>query len=84
VEQASQQLSWRHGALVFNQTTLAAAAQEFNRYNDRKLLVDDPAVAGTRIGGSFDATNVETFARLLHDGFGLKVTEEGKDLRISH
>lgn len=83
VAKAAEEVSWRHGALVFNQTTLAEAAREFNRYNDSKLIVEDPAVAGTRIGGSFDATNVESFARLLHDAFGLEVTAEGDNFRIA-
>lgn len=75
-------LSWRQGLLRFDQTTLAAAAAEFNRYN-RKRLVVEPAAADIRIGGSFEAANVDGFARLLHDGFGLHVLESDGEIRIS-
>lgn len=82
-ERAGRELSWRRGILQFSETTLADAALEFNRYNDRKLVILDPEVAGIRIGGSFEATNVEVFAQLLRDGFGLAVTEDGRTMKIS-
>jgi transmembrane sensor len=75
-------LSWRQGLLTFDQTTLAAAADEFNRYN-RKQLVVEPAAAEIRIGGSFEAANVDGFVRLLHDGFGLNVAESDSEILIS-
>ena len=75
-------LSWRQGLLTFDQTTLAAAADEFNRYN-RKQLVVEPAAAQIRIGGSFEAANVDGFVRLLHDGFGLNVAESDSEILIS-
>ena len=34
-----QRLSWRSGMLVFNQQTLAEAADQFNRYNERQIFV---------------------------------------------
>jgi transmembrane sensor len=75
-------LSWRQGLLTFDQTTLAAAAEEFNRYN-RKRLVVEPAAAEIRIGGSFEAANVDGFVRLLHDSFGLNVAESDGEILIS-
>jgi transmembrane sensor len=76
-------LGWRQGLLIFNQETLAAAAAEFNRYNQKKLVIDGVAVGSTRIGGSFDASNVDAFARLLRDGFGFKVDDSDGEVRIS-
>ena len=82
-QQVTNALGWRNGLLIFSQDTLADAAAEFNRYNGKKLVIDGNAVARTRIGGSFEATNVEAFARLLHDGFGLRVEETDSEVRIS-
>ncbi|HXE84639.1 MAG TPA: FecR domain-containing protein [Gemmatimonadales bacterium] len=82
-EQVQRALSWRSGVLVFDQETLAAAATEFNRYNRKQLVLESAKVAGTRIGGSFEATNVEAFARLLRVGFGFRVTESGSKLRVA-
>ncbi|MFJ3044701.1 FecR family protein [Herbaspirillum chlorophenolicum] len=77
-----RQLSWRQGKLVLDQMTLADAAEEFNRYNNKKLVITDDTVAKIRIGGSFNVDNVEGFARLLSQGFGLKVKNGDKQIEI--
>jgi transmembrane sensor len=76
-------LSWRSGMLVFNQQTLAEAAEQFNRYNARQIMVEGPA-RRIRIGGSFKADNVDVFVLLLHRGFGLSVNEQGDRIVVSH
>lgn len=83
-EQVANDLSWRQGKLVFDQITLAQAAEEFNRYNRQQLVIAEPALAQLRVGGSFAASNVRGFARLLHDGFGLVVSESADEIRISN
>lgn len=75
-QQVQDALSWRRGMLTFDRVTIAEAAAEFNRYNRRQIRVADPAAASIRIGGAFEATNVEAFARLLQSAFGLQVIEE--------
>ncbi len=60
-------LSWRSGFVVFHETALADAVAEFNRYNERKILIQDPALAAMRLSGKFRSTNYETFVRLLED-----------------
>ncbi|MGH8208523.1 MAG: FecR family protein, partial [Steroidobacteraceae bacterium] len=64
-------LSWRSGYLVFHETSLAAAVAEFNRYNTVKLVIEDPTVATTRISGNFRYTDIDSFVRLLEEGFPL-------------
>lgn len=83
VEKVNDALSWRDGRLTFDQVTLADAASEFNRYNRKKLIIADPVAANIRIGGSFDADNVDTFTRLLKQGFGLKVVDDGDSVTVS-
>lgn len=75
-------LAWRDGMLQFDQTPLAAAAEEFNRYNGRKLVVVGQAGI-MPIGGSFRASNVDAFVRLLQDAYGLRVEHAGNEIRIS-
>ena len=75
-------LSWRSGMLVFNQQTLGDAADQFNRYNNRKIVVEG-AARRIRIGGSFKADNVDVFVLLLHRGFGLSVDDKGKRIVVS-
>jgi transmembrane sensor len=75
-------LSWRDGVLVFNQQTLAEAAEQFNRYNSRQIFVEGSA-RRIRIGGSFKADNVDVFVLLLHRGFGLSVSNQGDRIVVS-
>jgi len=75
-------LSWRGGMLVFKEQTLAEAADQFNRYNTRQILVEGNA-RRIRIGGSFKADNVDVFVLLLHRGFGLSVNEQGDRIVVS-
>lgn len=78
-----QRLAWREGRIVFDQATLADAVAEFNRYNERKLVVNDPAVAAVRIGGSFAPSNVDGFVRLLEQGFGLQAARGSGQIVLS-
>ena len=84
VAAVEDKLTWRDGRLVFDGTSLAEVADDFNRYNRQQLLISDPSVAAIRISGTFKASNVEAFVRLLKDAYGLKVelTADGK-LKIS-
>lgn len=81
--QVEEALSWREGYLTFHETTLAEAVSEFNRYNDRKIRIDDPAVAGIRISGTFRPTNVEAFVRLLQDGFSIHAVDSQDGTALS-
>ncbi len=76
------ELAWRDGQLIFRNDTLAEAAAEFNRYNDKKLQVVGKA-AELKIGGSFKASNVEGFARLLRDAYGLEISQQDDQIRVS-
>lgn len=69
--EAQEALSWRTGMLVFRDLTLTEAVAEFNRYNTRKIIIEDPGIATLRIAGSFRATNLDAFARLLERGYPL-------------
>lgn len=75
-------LSWRRGMLIFNQQTLAEAAEQFNRYNRRHIIVEGKA-RDIRIGGSFKADNIAIFTQLIHEGFGLNVSDRGDDIIVS-
>jgi transmembrane sensor len=82
-EQVQDRLAWRQNMLVFDNITLADAAAEFNRYNSRKLVIEDPATAQIRIGGTFQTRNVDAFVRLLQQAYGLDVEQESGSVKIS-
>lgn len=83
-EGVRDELAWRDGLLKFDQTPLSGVAAEFNRYNLRQIIVTDPAVADIRIGGTFQASNVVAFTRLLRDAYGLKIEDSAETIRISN
>lgn len=72
VAEAERLLQWRSGFLSFEDTALAAAVAEFNRYTTRKLVLADATVARLRIGGNVRWDNADGFARLLELGFPVR------------
>ena len=77
------ELGWRRGLLVFQHTTLADAAREFNRYNAEKLVVVDGKTAALQINGTFRANDVEAFTGAAKEVFGLRVESRGFEIVIS-
>lgn len=82
-EGVSAALGWRDGILNFDRTSLADAAAEFNRYNSKQIVIADSETGEIRIGGTFQASNVDAFVRLLHDAYGLRVTATSDQVKLS-
>ena len=78
-----RELAWRRGLLIFDNTPLVEAAREFNRYNTQQLKVEGPGASTTRISGSFEATNLDAFARLLQRAYGLHLEPQGTAIRVT-
>lgn len=78
----ADRLSWRQGMLVFDRETLGTAAAEFNRYNNKHIIVVG-AARDLRIGGRFRPDNAEGFASLIKEGFGLKIEDTGTEIIVS-
>lgn len=83
VADAERYLEWRDGFLTFDDTSLADAAAEFNRFNTRKLELGDAAVADLRVGGNFRWSNADGFVRLLEQGFPVRA-ERHEDRIVLH
>ena len=81
--QAQRYLEWRDGFLAFDDVPLAQAADEFNRFNTRRLVLADPGVAGMRIGGNFRWSNLDGFVGLLEQGFPVRA-ERHPDRIVLH
>jgi transmembrane sensor len=75
-------LAWRGGMLTFDEESLSDAAEQFNRYNRRQIVVKGSA-RDIRIGGSFRADNIDVFVLLVRNALGLKVTQEKEQIVIS-
>lgn len=68
-----RKLAWTAGFLVFKGETLDEEAQEFNRYNQRKITIADSAIVNLRFGGSFRTTDPGSFVAALQHSFGIRV-----------
>jgi len=79
-----QHLSWRSGLLTFRDTPLADAVAEFNRYNERKIVIEDSRIASLQLGGVFRSTNIGPFLELLEQGFPVRATQEGNRILLTH
>lgn len=58
-------LLWREGRINFDNTPLAQAVAEFERYGDTRLLIKDAEVAAMRVNGSFDTRLAADFGSAL-------------------
>lgn len=75
-------LAWRTGEIVLDGETVAEAAAEFNRYNERKIVVHDPAVGGRKVVGYFLLNQPETFARMASALGGGSMKQNGNRIVI--
>jgi transmembrane sensor len=76
VADVERALSWRAGYVLLSGTSLDDAVAEFNRYNRRQLVIDDPALTDIQVGGNFKADNIDGFVRLLEEGFHIHAEEQ--------
>ena len=79
----AHEIGWRQGVLVFDNTTLADAAAELNRYNRQKVVIADAAIAKLTIVGTFPENDVEAVADAAKEVFGLQVQNRKDAIVIS-
>ena len=85
-EEIERALAWQNRLLVFESAPLSAIVAELNRYHRRPILIADEALAARRFGGTFRATDPDTFIELLRTSYDV-ACEEREDatvLRLRH
>lgn len=65
------------GRLVFDNTTIGAAVEVFNRYNVVQLHVADAKLAQQRISGVFEARRPESFVAFIQSVVKVRVSHDG-------
>lgn len=75
-----QALSWQGLRLEFVEMPLRDVVAEFNRYNQRKLVVEDEGTGNILVQGNFRADNVDAFVRLLGLGFEVRAVSRGNEI----
>jgi transmembrane sensor len=74
--------AWREREIVFESATLSDVAEEFNRYNERQLVIKDPALYGFHISGVFSSTDPNSLIKFLQQRPGVKVTDSDSEIRV--
>lgn len=75
--------AWRRGEIVFEDAPLSVAVEEYNRYLTRKLVVVDPDLAATRVGGRFTSSDPADFLRALSASLGVTSRRAGEEIILS-
>jgi len=75
--------AWTHGSLIFSASRLADVVEEFNRYNERRLIIRDQQLAGMRISGVYSSTDPALLVRFLREQPGVMVDDRSSSIVIS-
>jgi len=83
LQKLSASLAWRSGMLEFHDTSLAEAAAEFNRYNQTKIVLDDPNAGTETINGTLPINDLAEFAHVAKNLFGLRAENHGDEIILT-
>jgi transmembrane sensor len=75
--------AWRRGQVVLDDTQLAAAAVEMNRYSSVKLVIEDPQTRNLLVNGLFQAGDSLSFANAVAQTYGLRVIQQEEEIVLS-
>ncbi|KAF1051308.1 MAG: Protein FecR [Burkholderia gladioli] len=74
--------AWRDGRVRFDNTTLARALQEFERYVPTGVVIRDPSVAALHLTGSFDVRKAASFVQALPRVLPVRIRTHGDAIEI--
>jgi transmembrane sensor len=77
-------VAWRKRQIVFENRPLGEVADEFNRYAQIPIEIDDPALRALAVSGVFDAYDTDSFARFLETLDGVAVQRTEARIRVFH
>lgn len=80
---ASTATAWTQRQLVLDTVSLAEVAEEFNRYSNRRLTVEELATKELRLSGVF-VTDPDFLIRYLRELPGVTVRETDTEIHIVH
>jgi transmembrane sensor len=77
-------LAWRRGEIVLSGETISAAIDEFNRYNEQKIVLRDPAAGRRTIVGYFLIDQPQQFALAAARMTDGEVKSDKNEIVIEH
>jgi len=83
VVEAAGTSAWAERTLSFDNAPLSDVIEEFNRYNEKQLVLTEPALGTLRLSGVFSATKPASLLRFLGAEMQLAVAETDRQINIS-
>lgn len=71
-----QVTSWLHGQVIFDNTSLATAVTELNRYSTVQIKLADPGLAHIHLSGTFTADRPDLFVEAVTTYYPLSIASE--------
>ncbi len=72
--------AWLRGEVALDNTSLADAVAEMNRYSHQRIVADDPALAVIRVSGIFQAGDLANFAQAVARMYHIKVLNQQDEI----
>jgi len=76
--EANIKLAWRRGMLVFHGEPLSSVLQEVSRYTTTTFVLKDEALGKIRVGGYFQAGDIDGLLVALTENFDIQAQRVGK------
>lgn len=74
--------AWRRGEVVLDETPLSLAVTEMNRYQRKRLVLDDPSIGELPVSGIYRTGSSEDFAHAIATVYGLEVVQNGDEIHL--
>jgi transmembrane sensor len=75
--------AWQRGQVAFDNTSLADAVAEMNRYSSIRLVVEDPNAARIRVSGVFRVGDSANFAEAVARTYHLQLRHDGREVMLT-
>ncbi len=76
-------LSWRHGALEFQEMPLANAIRELERWYDVEITLGDPSLARVPLTATFDDQSVDQALTTVAAALDVRYERDGRQVRLT-
>jgi len=75
--------AWVQKRLIFEETPLAEVAEEFNRYNSRRLVIVDARLGSVGISGVYSSTDPDSLLGFLRAQPNIELSETESEIRVT-
>jgi transmembrane sensor len=74
--------AWRRGEVILDETPLASAVEEMNRYQRQRLTLDESSIGELPISGIYRTGNNQDFAQAIATVYGLEVRTDDNEIHL--